>query len=195
MLALESSAAAAGAAAGVGSGAGAGGPRAPAAEMKLCSFLCLFGISALGTSIDHLCRIYAESRTTADEPPRPSPASPRHAPYGTPVLTSQRRRPIFCAAPCARPGASLAPRRAVDCDASSRPNFTAVTRSARSNFACPHRRSGSLPARTSSGVAFRGHRMSHQRDVYTIWRAVCTSLAASIAGRRTLSMPPQSASY
>ena len=58
VLVLESSApAAAGSAAGVGSGAGAGGPRAPAAEKKLCSALCRFGISALGTSICHLCRI------------------------------------------------------------------------------------------------------------------------------------------
>ena len=57
VLALESSAAAAGAAAGVGSGTGTDGPRAPAAEKKLCSALYRFGISALGTSIDHLCRI------------------------------------------------------------------------------------------------------------------------------------------
>ena len=44
MLALETSAATAGAAAGVGSGAGADGPRAPAAEKKLRSIICRFGI-------------------------------------------------------------------------------------------------------------------------------------------------------
>ena len=45
VLALESSAAAEGAAAGVGSSVGADSPRAPAAEKKLRSVLCKFGIS------------------------------------------------------------------------------------------------------------------------------------------------------
>ena len=39
---------------------------------------------------------------TAGELPRPSRASTRLTPYGTPALAAQRRRPISCAAPCAR---------------------------------------------------------------------------------------------
>ena len=45
------------AAAGAGSGAGADGARAPAAVKKLRGVLCRFGIIALGTSTDHLCKI------------------------------------------------------------------------------------------------------------------------------------------
>ena len=57
VLALEPSAVAAEAAASAGIGADTDGPRAPVAEKKLCSALCRFGISALGTSMVHLCRI------------------------------------------------------------------------------------------------------------------------------------------
>ena len=89
--------------------------------------------------------------------------------------------------------ASLASWRAFGSAASSNPNLTAVTRSARKRLLASS--SFRPPARTSSAVAFLGHRISHQRDVSTIWRAVWSSRAASTAGRYAPSMSAQSMSH
>ena len=50
--------------------------------------------------------------------------------------------------------------------ASSSPNLIAATRSAQKSLLASS--SCKFPARTSSAVAFLGHRMSHHRDVSTI---------------------------
>ena len=166
--------------------------RAPAAGKKLCSLQCALPIRHQ--------RLRDLDRLFVQEPPNfvrwqvgdrnPSGISALRAVwYPVPSLSTT---PVHRFRNAARASdASLASRLASGCDASSSPNFTAVTRSAWSSV-CASTSSPNSPARTSNDVAFLNQRISHHRAVSTIWRAVCMSRAASIAGRWELLMSAQS---
>ena len=119
-----------GATAWAGSDAGTDGTRAPAAVKKLCIVRCRFGMIALGTSMDQRCRVrrtlYEGRWATVTQSGISAPLFVRYpGPNFSTVATHRFRSAVRALV------ASLTSRRAFGCDASSSPNLTAVTRSAR----------------------------------------------------------------
>ena len=120
---------------------------------------------SLGTSMDQRCGVRRTLHEGKWETATQSGISePRFVRYPGPNFSSIATHRFRSAVRASV--ASLASRRAFGNDASSSPNLTAVTRSARKILLASS--SFKPPARTSSAVAFLGQRISHERHVSTI---------------------------